>query len=450
MKWAEEAIALEPFRESGYRRLMEVHIAAGNRAEALRVYERCRRLLADELGAFPSPETEAIYRDLLRTPAPAPPAVDEPPAANDTSLPLPRRAGWPRRELQELQRAILTQDALLGAPSPSRRGTGRAAQRLTRPRTLAAAGALLVAGAVAFALVELTTRGTEPPIVVPNSVAVVDAKASRVSGDILVGSNPIAVAAGAGGIWVANADDGTVTHIDPKTRKVVSMIGIGADVSDIAVGYGAVWVADGNDGTITEIDPRQNAVQGTIHLGAQDELTPNPVFSIATGLGSVWATRGTHLVRIDPETAEPTASFPIPSPVSLAVGEGAVWVATQDERLLRLDPRTGKPIGSLPLPAEPLATVVGSGSVWVSFGLGHGEIWSVDPATVIQNNTWTSESPPIDLAAGRGSVWAAEYGGTIRRIDIRTGKATTTRIGLGPQALAVDSRGVWVAVPRPS
>ena len=56
---------LEPFRESGYRRLMEAYAAAGDRAESLRVYERCRRLLADELGAYPSPETEAAYRALL-------------------------------------------------------------------------------------------------------------------------------------------------------------------------------------------------------------------------------------------------------------------------------------------------------------------------------------------------------------------------------------------------
>src|SRR5262245_25071791 len=34
-RWAEELIALSPFREVGYRRLMEAHVAAGNRAEAL-------------------------------------------------------------------------------------------------------------------------------------------------------------------------------------------------------------------------------------------------------------------------------------------------------------------------------------------------------------------------------------------------------------------------------
>ena len=66
---AEELVALEPFRETGYRRLMEAHIAAGNRAEALRVYEQCRRLLADELGTYPSPETESIYRGLLEAPS---------------------------------------------------------------------------------------------------------------------------------------------------------------------------------------------------------------------------------------------------------------------------------------------------------------------------------------------------------------------------------------------
>jgi DNA-binding SARP family transcriptional activator len=61
-RWAEQAIALEPFRESGYRRLMEAHAAAGNRAEALQVYEQCRRLLAEELGAYPSPEAPTAAR----------------------------------------------------------------------------------------------------------------------------------------------------------------------------------------------------------------------------------------------------------------------------------------------------------------------------------------------------------------------------------------------------
>lgn len=62
---AEETLTLEPYRETGYQRLMRVHAAAGNRAYALRTYERCRTLLAEELGVDPSPQTEAVYRQIL-------------------------------------------------------------------------------------------------------------------------------------------------------------------------------------------------------------------------------------------------------------------------------------------------------------------------------------------------------------------------------------------------
>ena len=40
--------------------------AAGERGEALRVWERCRIALVEELGVDPSPETEAVYLELLR------------------------------------------------------------------------------------------------------------------------------------------------------------------------------------------------------------------------------------------------------------------------------------------------------------------------------------------------------------------------------------------------
>ena len=62
---ATEALALQPFRETAHLRLMQAHAAAGNRAEALRAYERCRRMLAEEMGVDPSPATEATYQALV-------------------------------------------------------------------------------------------------------------------------------------------------------------------------------------------------------------------------------------------------------------------------------------------------------------------------------------------------------------------------------------------------
>ena len=67
MRHAREAVALEPFRETSYQLLMRAHAAVGNRAEALRVYERCRCLLSEELGVPPSSQTEAVYLEILRS-----------------------------------------------------------------------------------------------------------------------------------------------------------------------------------------------------------------------------------------------------------------------------------------------------------------------------------------------------------------------------------------------
>ncbi len=61
---AREVVRLEPYRESGYRRLMRVLAAAGDRAEAVRAYNQCRDLLQKELGVSPSTETEALFREI--------------------------------------------------------------------------------------------------------------------------------------------------------------------------------------------------------------------------------------------------------------------------------------------------------------------------------------------------------------------------------------------------
>jgi DNA-binding SARP family transcriptional activator len=78
---AGDLVALEPFRDSAYRRLLAAHAAAGDRGEALRAYDRYRRVLAEELGVGPSPDLEATYLELLHAepadePPPAPPAPE--------------------------------------------------------------------------------------------------------------------------------------------------------------------------------------------------------------------------------------------------------------------------------------------------------------------------------------------------------------------------------------
>jgi DNA-binding SARP family transcriptional activator len=62
---ARRLIRLAPYRESGYRLLMQALARRDNNAEALLVYEQLRTVLRDELGATPSPATQALHRRIL-------------------------------------------------------------------------------------------------------------------------------------------------------------------------------------------------------------------------------------------------------------------------------------------------------------------------------------------------------------------------------------------------
>lgn len=67
----------------------------------------------------------------------------------------------------------------------------------------------------------------------------------RVVGWVWVGSGPLSVSAGAGGVWVTNRDSRTVSRIDPVSNRVVAEISVPAPASPrgIVVGGGAVWVS---------------------------------------------------------------------------------------------------------------------------------------------------------------------------------------------------------------
>lgn len=66
------AVRSEPLRESAHCRVIEVHLAEGNQAEALRQYDGYRRLLADELGLPPSAGIRRLVAPLLGRPVDLP------------------------------------------------------------------------------------------------------------------------------------------------------------------------------------------------------------------------------------------------------------------------------------------------------------------------------------------------------------------------------------------
>lgn len=79
---AGELLALEPLSEAAHRRVMRLHYLAGDRAAALLAFDRCERVMKDEVGARPDAETLALLATIERAAAPragVPAAVLRPP-----------------------------------------------------------------------------------------------------------------------------------------------------------------------------------------------------------------------------------------------------------------------------------------------------------------------------------------------------------------------------------
>jgi YVTN family beta-propeller protein len=420
VKWARETVALEPFRETGYRRLMEAHVAAGNPAEALAVYQQCRRLLSEELGTYPSPETESIYRTLLGAASPQPEAD-----AEARREPSPRPEATPSADLDR-----------------ERRGAFK--RRLVSRRGVMAAAAIVALAAAAVAGIRATRGGSSHSThVAGDSVGVVDSHSGRLAADVGVGATPTRIAVGEGGIWVTSADDHSVSRIDPVTKARVQTITVGSSPSGIAVGNGAVWVANSLDGTVSRIDPATNRVTQRIDVG-------NGPLGIVYASRSVWVanTGDSTLTRIDADSGNPTQTLHVAA-TELTYGAGSLWASQRGaNQVARIDPSTGHVIAAITVGNGPTGISFGDGAVWVANSLDE-TVTRIDSET----NTIAATVPnvgngPTGVAVDSQDVWVTnQFDGTLVRIDPRTSQvARRFSVGNRPQGVATSGADVLVAV----
>ena len=440
-KWAEQAIALEPFRESGYRRLMEAHAAAGNRAEALQVYERCRLLLVEELGAYPSPETDSVYRRLLAAPGPEDGASTAPAGLEDVDRP-----------------ERITQVVAEGLPasSPPLPGGARERSPAVRRRTVLVAALVgVIAAAVAVPLFAFSNGGSRATQLDGrlggNAVGAVSASTGHLVAAIPLSASPDAIAAGAGSIWVAMSDRGAVSRIDPATNTVQQTIPTPGGPSALTVGGGFVWVADTLAGTVTQIDPRTNGGQ----VVGKPIRVGNLPSSIDWGLGAVWVANSVDrtVVPIDPVTGTPGRPISVEDGADdVAAGGDSVWVLGKASGVLsRIDPATRAVVGTTNVGNEPAAVAVGPDAVWVANG-ADGTVAKIDPSSGHLEGAFPVGKQPSGIAvAADGDVWVANAGSaSLTELDPATGhviRAVPT--GAPPSGVALDGETAYVAAQVP-
>ena len=75
LELGQRALEADVTSERAYRVLMRAYTGLGETERALRVYEKCRAVLAEDLGLDPSPQTRALHLEILSSePHDAPPA----------------------------------------------------------------------------------------------------------------------------------------------------------------------------------------------------------------------------------------------------------------------------------------------------------------------------------------------------------------------------------------
>jgi hypothetical protein len=212
----------------------------------------------------------------------------------------------------------------------------------------------------------------------------VDLATGRVTANIrVVGADEVAV--GGGAVWVLGRR-GVVTRIDPSSNRVAATIRVGrvGSYSAIGVSRTAIWVLGRS---IYRIDPGTDSVVARI---------PAPRYAGAIAAGGrdyVWVLADAYVLqRIDTRTNRLVRpSIVIGDRDSIAVGLGALWVASQSTGYLtKIDARTGRILDTIGLCGENVASggacsvFVGGGRAWVYKTQAGSEevwIWSVDPET---------------------------------------------------------------------
>ena len=168
-------------------------------------------------------------------------------------------------------------------------------------------------------------------------ITAVNAEGGRVYRQGLPPQAPrLRLAYGARGLWVTNAEAGTVRRLDPASLLTGEPIRVGRGPAGVTVADGFVWVANSRSGTVSRVDPTLRDVLSSVEVGGHPG-------GIDTATSAVWVANAEDdtVSKIDLESGEPSGD-PIevgPEPGAVAVGGDAVWVANNgDGTVTRIEP----------------------------------------------------------------------------------------------------------------
>jgi class 3 adenylate cyclase/streptogramin lyase len=142
------------------------------------------------------------------------------------------------------------------------------------------------------------------------------------------------IAVGGNNVWVSFGD-GRLVKLDGRTLAVIGDTKAGEFADGVVVGAGGIWVLDVGNGTLTGIDPRTLERSGKATFGGS-------ILAMAADPERVWLLDAVG-DDVIPVGADGIVRDPIPvgpNPSGIAVGLEAVWVSDESGDVYRIDPLT--------------------------------------------------------------------------------------------------------------
>ena len=170
------------------------------------------------------------------------------------------------------------------------------------------------------------------------------------------------VATGAGSVWITRGNE--LMRIDPKTNEARNWLRVKRPQGLVA-GADAVWLTQANE-HVLRIDAT------TPKITAEEDLSELPQFPVQFG-DSLWligyGDRKPHVWHLDAITLTPRTAIPFSTPgypQDLSGGRRALWtVGPNSGYLWRIDPATELATRVVWVAPHPISVAAGEGAVWV-------------------------------------------------------------------------------------
>jgi hypothetical protein len=255
-----------------------------------------------------------------------------------------------------------------------------------------------------------------------------------------------------GGKTVETVPDTTSPARPPK--GIVShgvVLGPRADLGyDDGTVWAAVWAGPNLLGSLVQID----ATTGTA-VGKPKELPPSPKpYLLAVGSGAIWLATGRNVWRVDPLTGSPSGPTDVGGLAkALLVTPTGVWVSAREKSggaLVKLSTADGSDRGSVPIGAAPGPITEVPGAVW-AVDPTDGTLSRIVPATLRREGRRIpvrarGSDPASQITVYDGSVWIYEGNVVLRVPPGKTAPTQKVTLPTGaPGDMAAGSGGIWVS-----